>query len=57
MIIPTVALHFAALYYQFGMFFELLLGSFLHWRTTAAVSVVMPILTLLFLSRVIAIYL
>lgn len=42
----------ASLYYQFGMFLVLLLGSFMHWKTTAAVSAVMPILTLLLLIPV-----
>ncbi|PNF40881.1 hypothetical protein B7P43_G15378, partial [Cryptotermes secundus] len=42
----------ASLYYQFGMFLVFLLGSFMHWRTTAAVSTVMPILTLLLLIPV-----
>jgi hypothetical protein len=46
------ALYVAALYYQFGMFLVFLLGSFMHWRTTAAVSAVMPILTLLILIPV-----
>jgi hypothetical protein len=45
-------LHVAALYYQFGMFIVLLLGSFMHWKTTAAVSAVMPIVTLLLLIPV-----
>ncbi|KAJ4442877.1 hypothetical protein ANN_04470 [Periplaneta americana] len=42
----------AALFYQFGMFLVLMLGSIMHWRTTAAVCVAAPIITIILISQI-----
>ncbi|XP_069690859.1 facilitated trehalose transporter Tret1-like isoform X2 [Periplaneta americana] len=41
-----------ALFYQFGMFLVLMLGSIMHWRTTAAVCVAAPIITIILISQI-----